>query len=121
MNKKTFAGLAMCCAMLSSCYCDKIAVGNVNTDEDLVHVRSVRNFHLIGGSVVTHEKASDYIGDIKDYVIETKRTFGDLLLSGITFGIYSPTTTKFYVPASNPRVVKENAKPQSKAYNGYLK
>lgn len=58
---------------------------------------------------------------IKDYVVETKVTFGDGLVSCITMGIYTPTTTKYYVPKSNPKVVVEKKKKMSKAYKGHLK
>lgn len=89
----------------SSCYCNKIIVGTIDQDEELVHVASERNAHIFGGAIVTHEKAKNYVSDVENYVIETKRTFGDMLAQWITGGIYTPTTTKYYVSKSNPRVV----------------
>ncbi len=106
---------------LTSCYNDKVIVGNVSPDEELVHVASQRNAHVIYGAIVTHDKASNHVGDVKDYVIETKQTFGDMLLGGVTLGIYTPTTTKYYVSKANPKVVVEKKKKGSKAYQGYLK
>lgn len=106
---------------LSSCYCDKVSVGNVSPGEELVHVKSVQNAHVIGGAIVTHDKASNYVGDTKDYVVETKMTFGNMLLSGLTFGIYTPTTTKYYVTKDNPNVVVTKKKSSSRAYRGYMK
>lgn len=105
----------------SSCYCNKITIGSVDQDEELVHVASERNVHFLMGAIVTHEKAKSYVPDVENYVIATKRTFGDLFAEWITFGIYTPTTTKYYVPKSNPRVVVEKRKFWSKAYKGYLK
>ena len=111
-------GVAVC---FSSCYCNKITIGSVDQDEELVHVASERNVHFLMGAIVTHEKAKSYVPDVENYVIATKRTFGDLFAEWITFGIYTPTTTKYYVPKSNPRVVVEKRKFWSKAYKGYLK
>lgn len=106
---------------LSSCYCDKVTVGDINPGEELVHVKSVRNAHVIGGAIVSHDKASNYVGETKDYVVETKMTFTDHLLAGVTCGIYTPTTTKYYVSKNNPNVVVEKKKKGSKAYKGYMK
>lgn len=106
---------------LSSCYCDKIAVGTIQPDEKLVHVASERNAHFLGGLVVTKEKAKSNVPDVENYVIETKQTFGDGFVSALSLGIYTPTTTKYYVPKSNPRVVAKKKKFWSKAYKGYLK
>ena len=107
--------------LLSSCYCDKLTVGNVSHDEPLVHVASERNHHFIGGLVVKHDKVEDHLPGVKDYVVERKMTFWDGVATCITCGIYSPSTTKFYVPKSNPNVVVEKQKFQSKAYKGSLK
>lgn len=121
MKTKTLAVAAVSCMFLSSCYCDKITIGNVSSGEELVHVSSVHNAHVLGGLIVSHDKASNEMNGISDYVIENKQTFGDLFVSGITFGIYTPTTTKYYVPKSNPNVVVEKQKFMSKAYKGHLK
>ena len=106
---------------MTSCYCDKTYVGNVKPHDELVHVASSRNGHVFGGAMVTKNNVSQYVGDTKDYVIANKHTFGDLLLSGLTAGIYTPTTTKYYVKKDNPNVVVEKKKKMSKAYKGYLK
>lgn len=107
--------------MLSSCYCNKITVGNVKDREELVHVKSVHNPHVLGGLIVSHDKASFHLEGITDYVVETKTTFWDGFIGGITMGIYTPNTTKYYVPKSNPKVVAEKKKFGSKAYKGYIK
>lgn len=106
---------------LTSCYCDKVFVGNVTPNDELVHVASARNAHFLTGLGVTKHDVSEYIGNTKDYVIANKQTFGDMLLSNLTFSIYSPSTTKFYVKKDNPNVVVEKKKKGSKAYKGHLK
>ena len=122
LSKIMFATVAIVSATgFTSCYNDKVIIGNVSPDEEMVHVASARNSHVIYGAIVTHDKASNYVGDIKDYVIETKQTFGDMLLGGVTLGIYTPSTTKYYVSKSNPKVVVEKKKKGSKAYKGHLK
>lgn len=112
------AGVAL---LLTSCYNDKITVGTVDRDEPLVHVASSRNFHLLGGLMVSHDKVKNHVPGVENYVIASKQTFGDLFVTGLTLGIYSPTTTKYYVPKSNPKVVAGKKKFASKAYKGYLK
>lgn len=120
MLKKLFLGFGAA-LLLSSCYCDKITVGTVQPDEKLVHVASVRNGHFLGGMIVKKDKAKNSVPDVENYVMEVKRTFGDLFISTLTVGIYTPTTTKYYVPRTNPRVVTQKKKFRSKAYKGYLK
>lgn len=118
--KKFFLGIvALTC--LSSCYCDKITVGKVAPYEKLVHVASDRNFHYLYGLHVSKRPAQASIPGVENFVIKNKQTFGDMLLSTLSFGLVTPTTTKYYVPASNPRVVVGDKKFMSKAYNGYLK
>ena len=38
------------------------------------------------------------MNDAPDFVVKTNQSFLNLLVSGITCGIYTPTQTKFYVP-----------------------
>lgn len=121
MKIKVLAAALVSCAMLSSCYCDKVTVGKISDTEELVHVKSVRNAHIFGGLMVSHDKTSNYMEGIDNYVVENKMTFGDLVLSIVTGSIYTPSTTKYYVPKSNPNVVVEKKKFKSKAYKGHLK
>lgn len=111
-------GATLC---LSSCYCDKLTVGNVQPQEELVHVKSTRNHHFLYGLFVSHESTNENVPNVRDYVVENKQTFWDVVVGGVTLGIYTPSTTKYYVPKSNPRAVAVKKKFQSKAYKGYLK
>ena len=116
---KAYEKVSVSC--LTSCYCDKYAVGTINPEEPLVHVASEHNQHFLCGLIVNHQKVKSYVPGVENYVIENKQTFWDGFVSGITFGIYTPTTTKFYVPKSNANVVVKKKKPMSKTYKGYLK
>jgi len=44
------------------------------------------------------QNAPDIVGDRQNYGTEHVMTFMDGLLSIITFGIYTPTTTRYYIP-----------------------
>lgn len=119
--KKNFILVAVASALLTSCYCDKIYIGNVKPHDELVHVASSHNGHVLGGAIVTKHNASQFVGKTKDYVIANKQTFGDLFVSGLTFGLYTPTTTKYYVKIDNPNVVVTGQKSMSRASKGFLK
>lgn len=119
--KKLFLLPILSSIVLASCYCDKTYVGNVKPHDELVHVASSHNGHVIFGAIVNKNNVSQYVGDTQDYVIANKQTFGDLMVQGITLGIYTPTTTKYYVKKDNPNVVVLKKKKGSKAYKGYLK
>ncbi len=118
--KKSFLLIFGVCLLMTSCYCNKVVVGNVSENEELVHVKSVRNPHVFG-LIVNHDKANHQMGGINNYVIESKTTIGDILVGIVTLGIYTPNTTKYYVSKKNPRVVVEEQKKFSKAYKGHLK
>lgn len=98
--KKIFFGLTLTLAF-TSCYNTRILVGNVKPKEPLVEVNSEWNHHLIYGLVPlgnTTMVAADYVNNKPDYVVKTYTSFLSGLLSGITFGIYTPTQTKYYIP-----------------------
>lgn len=92
------AGLSL--MLLTSCYTSKVYVGKVTPKEPLVEVASKMNhiflFGLIPGKSTV--LAVDKVADQKDYMIKNQWRFVDGFLSVITFGIYTPTITKFYVP-----------------------
>jgi hypothetical protein len=77
-------------ASLSSCYVSTFVVGNgatANTEQ------KGKNQYFLGG-LITGQQADTkaMAGGKSDYTIESKFTFVDSLLNGITFGIYSPRT-----------------------------
>jgi len=88
--------------LMSSCYTAKVAHGSLTTDSPVVKVNSKKNHALIEGLVPLNEGyvASKFVGDRKDYITKSQITFVDGLLRFITVGIYTPSTTSFYVPLS---------------------
>ena len=91
-------------ATLSSCYSATTCVGTVKVDDPTVKVNTVKNHHFIYGLVNggnTKIEDSKYIGNRKNYVVKKSTAFVDGLLEAITFGIYSPTTTTYYLPVKD--------------------
>lgn len=92
---------AICAIALSSCYNTKILVGNVDAKTPMVEVNSVWNHHLILGLVPLNNatmKGEEFVAGRKDYMVKTFQTPLHFIVEWLTFGIYTPTQTTFYVP-----------------------
>lgn len=103
MKKILIWGVMLCgvTAMMTSCYSTRILYGDVKENEPLVQVNRQWNHHLIGGLIPVGKNkldAAEYVNKAENYVVKTNFNFLNMLVSGITFGIYTPTQTKFYVP-----------------------
>lgn len=89
-------------ATLTSCYNTRLLVGSVKAEEPMVAVNTQWCnqflFGLIPGTNATM-KPSDYVNS-SSYVVRTHTTFLNGLVSGVTFGIYTPTQTTYYLPTS---------------------
>lgn len=93
--------VCFCATALSSCYNTRMLVGDVNRNEPLVEVNKVWNHGLIYGLVPLDNatmKVEEYTNNAPNYVIKTNQSFLNMLVSGITFGIYTPTQTTYYLP-----------------------
>lgn len=101
MKKSIVICCCICVAlMLQSCYCSTVCVGNMKRDDPSVCVNTIHNSHFIDGLVGSNDIAGkDYVAGQENYKVKHYRSFLDGLLSGITFGIYTPSTTKIYLPA----------------------
>ncbi len=90
----------LCTFLFSSCYTSKVAHGGMSFEEPMVKVQSQKNQIILWGlaPLKSDQEAKKYVGDKKEYVTKTQHTFIDGLLSFITFGIYTPTTTTYYLP-----------------------
>ncbi len=87
--------------LMTSCFNTKVCVGNMKADDPSIKVNSVTNHHFLYGLVPggkTKVDAKKYIGEKENYAIKNNWTFLNGFLGCITFGIYTPTTTTFYVP-----------------------
>jgi len=85
---------------LTSCYSASVLVGDAQENEPMTKVYSKHNTHLISGlaSVGSDLKAQEVVGNYTGYKVNYQHTFVDGLLAFITGNIYTPTTTKIYVP-----------------------
>lgn len=85
--------------LLSSCYTSKISHGNLTVDSPTVKVNSVKNHSLIEGLIPLNKgyEAKNFVGNKTNYMTKSQITFVDGLLRFITLGIYTPSTTSFYV------------------------
>lgn len=93
-----FAFLAI---SMSSCYNAKVCVGNMKKDDPSIKINSVTNHHLLYGLIPVGKnkiEAKQYVGEKENYAVKNNWTFVNGFLSYITLGIYTPTTTTFYVP-----------------------
>jgi len=93
--KKTFGILLIAFAlstMMTSCYSHKFVIGD--GPKTGVEVTAKNNFFLYGlipGKVSDPQKMA---GDAKDFEVTEVQTFVDGLIGVLTFGIYTPSTTK---------------------------
>ena len=86
---------------LSSCFNVQICSGSVKEETPLVETHRIVNNHFLFGLIPSGKSTIDvetYLNEHKDYQVKTNQTFVNGLLSAITFGIYTPTTTTFYLP-----------------------
>ncbi|MBQ2175257.1 MAG: Bor protein [Alphaproteobacteria bacterium] len=116
--KKFIVSACMVCAalMLESCYSSTVCVGNMKPETPAVKVNTKHNSHFIGGLIGEGKaRAKDYVEDAKDYKIVHQLTFLDYVLSSVTLGIYTPSTTKFYVPARS--IKKSSSKKKARSYD----
>ena len=100
MKKKFLCALSVCAMlMLQSCYVQNVSVG-MSPDEPMKQVAKVNNQQFIFGLVQpSQDNAENYVKDTKHFTVKTMQTFWDGVLAGLTFSIYTPSTTYYYEPA----------------------
>lgn len=77
--------------MLTSCYSYTSVVGNGGQGTQKV---TKWNNYVIGGLIPVGVSDSKVMAaGATDYTVTTKHSFVNMLVGGVTFGIYSPTTT----------------------------
>ncbi|MFK8102981.1 MAG: Bor family protein [Saprospiraceae bacterium] len=83
---------SMLALFLSSCYSVKYSVGK--GAQSGVEVKAKNHFVVAGLAPIGEQKSpQELAGSATDYDVEITHSFVDGLLSAITFGIYTPTTT----------------------------
>lgn len=77
--------------LFTSCYSYTSVVGNGAQGNEKV---TSWNSYLIGGLVpIGVSDSKQMAGGAENYTVNTKQTFVNGLISSLTFGIYSPSTT----------------------------
>ena len=95
--------LALSMMSMVSCYNTRMIVGNISPTDPVIKVNTVWNHHLIYGLVPLDNatmKTQEYIENQPNYVVRTYTSFLNALVSGLTWGIYTPTSTAYYLPIS---------------------
>ena len=98
------AACLLSCLSLTSCYTTSYYHGRAVPGEAYVKVNSVKNHSLIIGLVPVGKnrlKPQEYVNGHQSYVVKHRVTFADGLLYCVTGGIYTPSTTTFYLPADS--------------------
>lgn len=109
--KKVYFVTCMFCTtlMLQSCYSSSVYYGDITSDMPLKKVETRHNTHFFGGLIGEGKIRKKYVLEgVKDYKVKHQITFLDGLLSSITAGIYTPSTTKFYIPEKDARKYNRN-------------
>jgi len=90
--KKIFYSAAVIAVMsFSSCYVNTFNVGK--GAQSNVSVSKWNHYLIEGLAPVSVSNPSELAGGATDYTVTIKHSFVNGLLSALTFGIYTPTTT----------------------------
>lgn len=93
--------LLLAAISLTACYNTRIMVGNVQPKEPLVEVNKQWNSHFLAGLIPCKNAKMNpavYVDNAPNYVVRTYTSFVNGLVGVVTFGIYTPTQTKYYIP-----------------------
>ena len=88
---KIFGAALLCSCVLTSCYTYTSVVGE--GPKGTQEVTKWNNYVIYGLIPVGVSDSKAMSGGANDYSVTTKQTFVNGLIGGITFGIYTPTTT----------------------------
>lgn len=85
------AVVLMASMMLTSCYTYTTVVGKGAQGNS--ETKKWNHYVLFGLAPVGVSDAKEMAGGATDYTVTTQQSFVNGLVSGLTFGLYSPTTT----------------------------
>lgn len=94
MTKEIFklVGVALLCStLLTSCYSYTSVVGQGAKGNQ--EVTKWNHYVIYGLAPVGVSDSKEMAGGANDYTVTTRQSFVNGLVSGLTFGIYTPTTT----------------------------
>ena len=88
---KMLVGVLLCSTLFTSCYTYTSVVGQ--GAKGATEVKKWNHYVLFGLAPVGVSDSHAMAGGASDYSVTTKHSFVNGLIAGITFGIYTPTTT----------------------------
>ena len=94
-------GILLLSGAMTSCYNVKVVNGDITTKTPVVKVNSEWNHHFLFGLVAAKNanmESKNYVEDAENYVVKTNQSFVNGFVSFLTLGIYTPTTTTYYMP-----------------------
>lgn len=94
-HEKTIVNFALgllITSMLSSCYTQTYSVGL--GPQKGVEVKDKSHYLVYGLAPIKTADPVKLAGESEDYEVTIQHTFVDGLINAITFGLYTPTTTK---------------------------
>ena len=95
MKKSLLFAVACTAALIfTSCYNTRIIVGSVDPKEPVIEINKEEwVHHLIGGLIPLNNATADaskYVNNAPNYIVKTNMSFLNMLVGGITGGIYTP-------------------------------
>ncbi len=88
---KSIGSALMCSLLLTSCYTYTTVVGEGAQGNS--EVKAWNHYVVYGLAPIGVSDAKELAGGAENYTVTTQHTFVNGLIAGITFGIYTPTTT----------------------------
>lgn len=88
---KLVGGVLLCSTLLTSCYTYTSVVGEGAKGNQ--EVTEWNHYLIFGLAPVDVSDSKAMAGGANDYTVTTRQSFINGLVSGLTFGIYTPTTT----------------------------
>lgn len=88
---KVLGGALLCCFLMTSCYTYTSVVGAGAQGNK--KVTKWNHYVVYGLAPVGVSDSKEMAGGAENYEVTTRQTFVNGLVSGLTFGIYTPTTT----------------------------
>lgn len=114
MKIKSLVFVLLAALGLSSCFSHHYNVGEGIRVEKTTEIVKKNNFLLWGVIPVQRAKIEEMVGDTINYHVYTRATPEDMIVSTLTLGIYTPTTTTVTIPAeryrgnTNSRVIRRD-------------
>ena len=89
LNLTAILGLAV---IMTSCFSQSYTVGSGS--QTGVTVKEKNHYVVYGLAAIKTSSPTEMAGGAKNYSVNTQHSFVDGIINALTFGIYTPTTTK---------------------------